>query len=127
MANINIYFKNQGSGPLPSYLVSFGPYLYEVYEDVAHPSWDVTGWVFPGGFYVGIWDGLLLVTLDVISGAVAPPTTLLLTIEDSSRLVYAGFAGVPQQIYRWRVIGGGFGDLRFRPGSLISDCIPGKW
>ncbi len=65
-----VLFANQGTGAISTYVVSFGTILYEVSE--AQGS-GIPGWDMGGGYYVGVWDGLLQVTTTAIAGALSPP------------------------------------------------------
>jgi hypothetical protein len=90
MATTTLIFHNLGLNGIPAYGVSFSEELITVVA--ADAPVQVYGFSFPGGYYLGVWDGELMVTLVPISGAIPVPAGLALTIEGGI-LVYGGVTG----------------------------------
>jgi hypothetical protein len=90
MASTTLVFKNLGLNGIPAYGVSFSDELITVFT--ASPPYQVTGFSFPNGYYLGVWDSELMVTLVPISAAIPVPDGLALTI-DGGVLIYAGVTG----------------------------------
>jgi hypothetical protein len=90
VTTVNIVFKNLGLNGVPTYGVSFSEELITVF--MANPPYQVTGFSFPSGQYLGVWDTEIMVTLVPISAAIPVPDGLALTIEGGI-LMYAGVTG----------------------------------
>jgi hypothetical protein len=87
-----VYFLNLGTGPIAVYRVEFGPLLIEVIEDTATEG--IAGWSLDG-FYIGVWDGLLQVTTDVIAGYVVLSEPGGLSVNEAGMLLWDPAGGSP--------------------------------
>jgi hypothetical protein len=90
MATVTLIFKNLGLNGTPAYEVSFSEELITMVPSILPIQ--VIGFSFPGGYYLGVWDEVLMVTLVPISGAILVPDGLALTL-DGGILSYAGVTG----------------------------------
>jgi hypothetical protein len=90
MATVAVVFKNLGLNGIPAYGISFSDELITVMP--SDLPIQVYGFSFPGGYYLGVWDEELMVTLVPMSGAIPVPDGLALTI-DGGVLLYGGVIG----------------------------------